>query len=111
MGIDSSQTRLLGYSDSYTYFGAPAAEVDSMPGTPSGKRICILSVPANRQRASVGCTLLKRFESAGLKVESPGRTEAAWLLVPAGTQEALNSVSSEDGWTQQAPNFLVRNSR
>ncbi|MGO4247794.1 hypothetical protein AB4Y87_11325 [Paenarthrobacter sp. RAF54_2] len=111
LGIDASQTRLLGHSDSYTYYGAPATEADSMPGTPSGKRICIISVPVKGQRASIGCTLLKGFEGAGLKFESPDRAEAAWLLVPAGIQEALTSVASENGWAQQAPNFLVRNSR
>lgn len=58
----------------------------------------------------MGCTLLKSFESGGLRTENPDRTEAGWLVVPAGAKQALESVRNEHGWTQQAPNFLVRNS-
>lgn len=108
IGIDPSQTRLLGHSSTFTYYGAPAAEENLRPGAPSGKRICIISAPVTGQQASVGCTLLKNFESGGLKVENPNRNEAGWLVIPAGAKEALESVNNEGGWTQQAPNFLVR---
>lgn len=29
-------------------------------------------------------------------------------MVPAGVKKNLESVKDEPGWTQQAPNFLVR---
>ncbi|MBT8159640.1 hypothetical protein KKI43_04180 [Arthrobacter sp. GN70] len=95
--IDPSQTRLLGKSNDYTYYGAPA-----------GDKICIVPVDSAGQGRSMGCTLLKSFEAYGLKTESPDRTEAGWLVVPAGAKKALESVKSEGGWSQQAPNFLVR---
>jgi hypothetical protein len=97
LNIDPSQTRLLGKSNDYTYYGAPA-----------GDKICIFPVDSTGQGRSLGCTLLKSFEAYGLKTESPDRTEAGWLVVPAGAKKALESVKSEGGWSQQAPNFLVR---
>jgi hypothetical protein len=96
MNIDPSQTRLLGKSDYYTYYGVPA-----------GDKICVIPVDSTGGR-SMGCTLLTSFEAYGLKTESPDRTEAGWLVVPAGAKKALESVKSEGGWSQQAPNFLVR---
>ncbi|BAS12111.1 hypothetical protein AHiyo8_04140 [Arthrobacter sp. Hiyo8] len=87
----------MGKSDDYTYYGAPA-----------GDKICIVPVDSAGQGRSMGCTLLGSFEGYGLKVESPDRTEAGWLMVPAGAKRALESVKSEGGWIQQAPNFLVR---
>lgn len=56
----------------------------------------------------MGCTLMKTFESAGLKVESADRKEAAWLVVPAGIKDALASVADERGWNQEGLNLLVR---
>lgn len=109
VGIDPSQTRLLGHSTTITYYGAPAGE-KLAPSAPPGKTICIIPVDANGEGKSVGCTLLKNFESGGLRIESPDRTEAGWLVVPAGAERSLESVKDEGGWTQQAPNFLVRNS-
>lgn len=108
-GIDPSQTRLLGHSATITYYGAPAGE-KLAPNAPPGKTICIIPIDANGEGKSVGCTLLKSFESGGLRMESPDRTEAGWLVVPAGAQRSLESVRNEGGWSQQAPNFLVRNS-
>jgi hypothetical protein len=99
MNIDPSQTRLLGKSNHYTYYGVPA-----------GDKICIVPVDSTGQGRSMGCTLLKSFEAYGLKTESPDRTEAGWLVVPAGAKKALESVKGEGGWGQQAPNFLVRTS-
>jgi hypothetical protein len=108
VGVDPSQTRLLGHSATITYYGAPTAEKVS-PGASSGKTICIIPVGANGESRSIGCTLLRSFESYGLKIETPDRTEAGWLVVPAGAETSLESVKNENGWTQQAPNFLVRN--
>lgn len=108
LGIDPSQTRLLGHSATITYYGAPAGE-KLTPSAPPGKTICIIPVAANGEGRSVGCTLLASFESYGLKIENPDRTEAGWLVVPAGAETSLKSVRNEGGWTQQAPNFLVRN--
>jgi hypothetical protein len=107
-GIEPSQIRLLGHSATITYYGAPASE-KLTPGAPSGKTICIIPVTANGESSSVGCTLLRNFESYGLKIETPDRTEAGWLVVPAAVETSLESVKNEPGWTQQAPNFLVRN--
>lgn len=108
IGIDPAETRFLGRSPNYTYFGAPAKEARDMPANLSGNRICIIAAPIDGRPASVGCTLLKTFESAGLKVESPDRKEAAWLVVPAGMKDALASVANEIGWTQEGPNLLIR---
>lgn len=108
LGIDPSQTRLLGHSATITYYGAPAGE-KLTPSAPPGKTICIIPVAANGEGRSVGCTLLTSFESYGLKIENSDRTEAGWLVVPAGAETSLKSVRNEGGWTQQAPNFLVRN--
>lgn len=107
-GINASDTRLLGHSATITYYGAPAAE-NLSPGAPAGKTICMIPVDANGESKTIGCTLLKSFESYGLKIETPDRTEAGWLVVPAAAKTSLESVKKEGGWTQQAPNFLARN--
>ena len=109
-GIDPSQTRLLGHSATIRYYGAPGAE-SSTPVAPSGKTICIIPVTAAGASNTLGCTLLKTFESYGLKIETPDRTEAGWLVVPAAVETSLESVKQERGWLQQGPNFLVRNNR
>lgn len=95
--IDPSQIRLLGHGATYTYYGAPA-----------GDKICLIPVDATGEGRSIGCTLLNSFEAYGLRSDSPDRTEAGWLVVPAGAKKALESVQNEGGWSQQAPNFLVR---
>jgi hypothetical protein len=110
MGIEASQTRLLGHSSTITYYGAPAAE-NLTPGAPSGKTICIIPVTANGESSPLGCTLLKSFESYGLRIDTPDRTEAGWLVVPAAVETSLETVKNEGGWTQLAPNFLVRNNK
>ncbi|MEN8583041.1 hypothetical protein ABFP37_10075 [Burkholderia sp. RS01] len=108
VGVDPAQTRLLGHSNSITYYGAPASG-ELTPGAPSGKAICIIPVTATGESKALGCTLLKNFESYGLKVETPDKTEAGWLIVPAAAKTSMESVKDEGGWVQQAPNFLVRN--
>jgi hypothetical protein len=109
-GIDPSQTRLLGHSATTRYYGAPGAG-NSTAGAPAGKTICIIPVTAAGASNTLGCTLLKTFESYGLKIETPDRTEAGWLVVPAAVEASLESVKDETGWLQQGPNFLVRNNR
>ncbi len=109
--IDPSQTRLLGHSATIRYFGAPATAQNSTPGAPSGTSICIIPVAADGTSKTTGCTLLKNFEAYGLKIETPDRSEAGWLVVPAGAAASLESVKDEVGWTLQAPNFLVRNNK
>ncbi|MFE5839327.1 hypothetical protein [Arthrobacter sp. NPDC056493] len=108
VGIDPTQTRLLGHSNSITYYGAPAPG-KLTPGAPSGKALCIIPVNATGESKALGCTLLKNFESYGLKMETPDKTEAGWLVVPAAAKTSMESVKNEPGWSQQAPNFLVRN--
>ncbi|MCB5273744.1 hypothetical protein BJG92_01268 [Arthrobacter sp. SO5] len=99
--LDPSQTRLLGKVDTVTYYGVAA-----------GDKICMVPVDATgKDNGFIGCTLLKSFESGGLKFENAERTEAAWLIAPAAAAKALGSVKSEAGWSQQAPNFLVRNNK
>lgn len=101
LNIDPSQTRLLGKVDAVTYYGVAA-----------GDKICMIPVDATgKDNGVIGCTLLKSFESGGLKFENAERTQAAWLIVPAAAEKSLGSVKSEGGWSQQAPNFLVRNNR
>jgi hypothetical protein len=95
--IDPAQVRYLGRADTLTYYGAPA-----------GDKICMFPVDAKGESGPVGCTLLKSFESYGLRLDSADRTESGWLVVPAGARNALDSVKNEGGWSQQAPNFLVR---
>jgi len=107
-GIDPSQTRLLGHSATIRYYGAPAPE-QITNGATAGKTICMIPVDARGESKSLGCTLLKSFESYGLKIETPDRTEAGWLVVPAAAESSLESVKNEAGWSRQAPNFLVRN--
>lgn len=97
LSLDSTQTRLLGHSDTRTYYGAPLAD-----------KICIIPINGTQDDGLAGCTLLKTFESYGLRIDSPDRTESGWLVVPAGMQQALESVRNEAGWSRQAPNFLVR---
>jgi hypothetical protein len=96
--IDPSQTRLVGHSQSLTFYAAPA-----------GDKICLIPVNSKGEGPYVGCTMLKDFESYGLKFETPDRKEAGWLVVPAGANKSLDSVKSDAGWSQAAPNFLVRN--
>ncbi|MCB5273743.1 hypothetical protein BJG92_01267 [Arthrobacter sp. SO5] len=99
--LDPSQTRLLGKVDTVTYYGVAA-----------GDKICMVPVDATgKDNGFIGCTLLKSFESGGLKFENAERTEAAWLIAPAAAAKSMGSVKSEAGWSQQAPNFLVRNSK
>jgi hypothetical protein len=98
LGLDPTQTRLLGHTDTRTYYGAPV-----------GDKICIMPINGTQDDGTAGCTLLKSFESYGLRIDSPDRTESGWLTVPAGTKQALQTVRNEPGWGQQAPNFLVRN--
>jgi hypothetical protein len=101
LNIDPSQTRLVGKVDAVTYYGVAA-----------GDKICMIPVDATgKDNGVIGCTLLKSFESGGLKFENAERTQAAWLIVPAAAEKSLGSVKSEGGWSQQAPNFLVRNNR
>lgn len=107
-GIDPTQTRLLGRSSTITYYGAPA-ESNSTTEASSGPSICIVPVSAEGTSKTTGCTLLKNFEAYGLKIETPDRSEAGWLVVPAGAETSLESVKDEGGWSLQAPNFLVRN--
>lgn len=96
--IDPSQTRLVGHSQSLTYYAAPA-----------GDKICLIPVNAKGEGPYVGCTLLQGFEGYGLKFETPDRKEAGWLVVPAGATKSLDSVRADAGWSQESPNFLVRN--
>lgn len=98
LGLDPTQTRLLGHSDTRTYYGAPV-----------GDKICIMPIKGTQDDGMAGCTFLKTFESYGLRIDSPDQTESGWLVVPAGMKQALEIVRNEAGWSQQAPNFLVRN--
>jgi hypothetical protein len=98
LGVDPSQTRLLGKGKTLTYYAVPA-----------GDKICMVPVDANGEGTFIGCTTLQGFETYGLRMENADRTEQAWLVVPAGAKNALDSVSQDSGWAQHAPNFLVRN--
>jgi hypothetical protein len=95
--VDPSQIRLLGHSATLTYYGVPADD-----------KICMIPVNNKGEGSLVGCTLLKSFESYGLKMDNEDRTESGWLVVPAAAKNALESVKDEPGWSQQAPNFLIR---
>jgi hypothetical protein len=97
--LDTSQIRLVGHSDTLTYFAAPTG----------GDKICLFPVTASGETEWSGCTLLKGFESYGLRLETADRTESGWLVVPAAAEKSLGSVENEHGWSEQAPNFLVRN--
>lgn len=99
--VDPSQLRLLGQGKAYTYYAAP---------TSSGT-ICMFPVDAQGQSEWSGCTLLKGFESYGLRLETADRSESAWLVVPEAAEQSLESAKNEAGWTEQAPNFLLRTSR
>lgn len=96
--VDPTMTRRVGHSATLTYYAAPAGE----------DLICMIGVDtATGTSDGAGCTLLKNFEGYGLKAEYG--SETAWLMVPAAVEKNLESVKNEAGWTQQAPNFLVRN--
>jgi hypothetical protein len=97
--IDPTKTRRIGQTSANTYYAAPAGDdymcmigVDTKTGTSDG----------------AGCVWLKNFESYGMKSVSPDGKESVWLMVPAGVKNNVESVKDEPGWTQQAPNFLVR---
>jgi len=99
IGVDAANTRRVGQTRTLTYYAAPA----------EGDKICVIDVVTAKQTVnSAGCTLLKSFESYGLKTVTPDGKESAWLVVPAGVEKSLESVADEPGWKQQAPNFLVR---
>ena len=97
--IDPTKTRRIGETSAQTYYAAPAGNdymcmigVDKKTGTSDG----------------AGCVWLKNFESYGMKSVSADGKESVWLMVPAGVKKSLESVKDEPGWTQQAPNLLVR---
>lgn len=97
--IDPAATRRVGNSATLTYYAAPAG--DDM--------ICIITVATSTGTSDgLGCVKLSNFETSGMKVEIADGTEAGWLMVPAAVEKNLESVKNEPGWTQQAPNFLVR---
>jgi hypothetical protein len=71
--------------------------------------ICMIGVDSKTETSDgAGCVMLKNFDTYGMKMVIPVGTEAAWLIVPAGVEKNLESVKNEPGWSQQAPNFLVR---
>lgn len=97
--IDPTKTRRVGQTTAKTYYAAPAGNdyicmtgVDKKTGTSDG----------------AGCVWLKNFESYGMKSVTADGKESVWLMVPAAMEKNLESVENEPGWTQQAPNFLVR---
>jgi hypothetical protein len=97
--IDPTKTRRIGHTETRTYYAAPAG--DDM--------ICMIGVNTKTETSDgAGCVMLTNFETSGMKMVTPDGTEAAWLMVPAGVDKNLESVKSETGWSQQAPNFLVR---
>lgn len=97
--IDPTKTRLVGHTATRTIYAAPAGNdyicdiaVDTKTGTSDG----------------AGCVWLKNFEGFGMKTVTADGKESWWLMVPAAVKKNLESVKDEPGWTQQAPNFLVR---
>lgn len=99
IGVDPASTRWVGETSTLTYYAAPA----------EGDKICVIDVVTKTKTVnSAGCTLLKSFESFGLKTVTPNGKESAWLVVPAGVEKSLESVADEPGWEQQGPNFLIR---
>lgn len=97
--IDPSKTRRVGQSDTFTYYAAPAGD----------DLICMIPVDAKGEAHGKGCAMLNNFDGSGMKLVFLDGKEAGWLMVPAAVEKNLESVEDEPGWTQQAPNFLVRN--
>jgi hypothetical protein len=78
LGLDPTQTRLLGHSDTRTYYGAPV-----------GDKICIMPISGTQDDGTAGCTLLKTFESYGLRIDNrPWRQSRT---NPAGASKHLTS--------------------
>ncbi|MBT2515439.1 hypothetical protein [Arthrobacter sp. ISL-30] len=101
IGIDPSQTRRLGEVDGITFYGVAA-----------GDKICMIPVDATgKDNGSMGCGLVKNAESGGLKLEYRATSQAAWLVVHGAAEKSLESVKGERGWSQLAPNFLVRSNK
>jgi hypothetical protein len=97
--IDPTKTRRVGQTSAQTYYAAPAGD----------DFICMIGVDIKTGTSDgAGCVMLKNFESYGMKSVTPDGKESVWLMVPAGVKKNLESVKDEPGWTQQAPNFLVR---
>ncbi|MBT2521870.1 hypothetical protein J7E80_12975 [Arthrobacter sp. ISL-28] len=97
--IDPTKTRRIGHTATRTIYAAPAGNdficdigVDTKTGTSDG----------------AGCVMLKNFEAFGMNTVTADGKESWWLMVPAAVKKNLESVKDEPGWTQQAPNFLVR---
>lgn len=97
--IDPTKTRRIGHTSAQTYYAAPAGD----------DYICMIGVDKTTGTSDgAGCVWLKNFESYGMKSVSADGKESVWLMVPAGVKKNLESVKDEPGWTQQGPNFLVR---
>jgi hypothetical protein len=97
--IDPMKTRRIGQTSAQMYYAAPAGD----------DYICMIGVDKKTGTSDgAGCVWLKNFESYGMKSLSADGKESVWLMVPAGVKKNLESVKDEPGWTQQGPNFLVR---
>jgi hypothetical protein len=97
--IDPTKTRRVGQTSAKTYYAAPAGN----------DFICMIGVSKKTGTSDgAGCVMLRNFESYGMKWVTADGKESVWLMVPAGAKKNLESVKDEPGWTQQAPNFLVR---
>lgn len=100
--IDPTTTRRIGHTETRTYYAAPAGK----------DMICMIGVDTKTGTSDgAGCVMLTNFESYGMKMQTSDGAEAAWLVVPLGAKKNLESVKNEPGWSQQAPNFLVRDNR
>lgn len=98
--IDPTKTRRIGHTATRTIYAAPAGS----------DYICDIGVDTKTGTSdSAGCVMLKNFEAFGSKTVTADGKESWWLMVPAAMEKNLESVKNEPGWTQQAPNFLVRN--
>jgi hypothetical protein len=97
--IDPTKTRRIGHTATRTIYAAPAGN----------DYICDISVDTKTGTSDgAGCVMLKNFEAFGIKTVTADGKESWWLMVPAAVKKNLESVKNEPGWSQQAPNFLVR---